>query len=97
MKKNDIRIAALVRFAAAITVLNIAGHLYLGFEQSYAHAFVALITGYSLELLIEIVKARTEGRKPAFWGGLSTFIYFLAGIVLNVYFLFLPLGKIRLF
>ena len=77
MKKVDLRIAALVRFASAITVLNIVGHFYLGFEQSFAHAVVALITGYSVELFIETVKSIIDKRKPAFMGGVKEFIYFL--------------------
>ncbi|WP_340064941.1 hypothetical protein [Ascidiimonas aurantiaca] len=77
MKKTDKRIPALIRFAAAITVLNIAGHLYLGFEQSYAHAVVALLAGYSIELLIETIRAAIDKRKPAFTGGVLSFIYFL--------------------
>ncbi|XLS29692.1 enediyne biosynthesis protein UnbU [Flavobacteriaceae bacterium M23B6Z8] len=78
MKKNDKRIPALIRFAAAITALNIAGHFFLGFEQSFAHAIVALATGYSVELIIEFVKARIDKRTPAFLnGGTLGFIYFL--------------------
>ncbi|WP_340200610.1 hypothetical protein [Ascidiimonas sp. W6] len=78
MKKTDKRIPALLRFAAAITALNIAGHFYLGFEQSYAHAIIALITGYSVELTIESVKAFVDKRKPAFMtGGTVGFFTFL--------------------
>lgn len=78
MKRTDKRIPALIRFASAITALNIAGHFYLGFEQSYAHAVVALITGYSIELTIEYVKSLVEKRKPAFMGdGFLGFFYFL--------------------
>lgn len=78
MKKTDKRIPALLRFAAAITALNIVGHFYLGFEQSYAHAVIALLTGYTIELTIETVKAIVEKRRPAFMGGgFLGFFYFI--------------------
>jgi len=60
MIQKDLRIEALKRFAAAITVLNIAGHFFLGFEQSVAHALVALLTAYTLEIAFEIIQARFE-------------------------------------
>jgi hypothetical protein len=47
----DLRLAALRRFAIAITVLNVAGHAFLGFEQSLAQVFASLATAYSVEIL----------------------------------------------
>ena len=47
-KAVDNRIPALIRFASAISLLNIVGHFYLGFEQSYSHVVVALVTAYSV-------------------------------------------------
>ena len=46
------RLGGLRRFAGAITILNILGHLYLGFEQSWAQPFVAVAAAYSTELLV---------------------------------------------
>ncbi|MDQ1152392.1 hypothetical protein QE382_004376 [Sphingobacterium zeae] len=76
-KKIDLRVPALIRFASAITVLNIFGHLYLGFEQSYAHVFIALGTAYILDLIFEYISAKLEGKVPAFYGGMKNFIIFL--------------------
>jgi enediyne biosynthesis protein E5 len=78
MKQKDNRIPALIRFASAITVLNLFGHFYLGFEQSVAHWVVALLTAYTLEISFELVNAKINNKKPAFLGGgLKEFIYFL--------------------
>jgi len=76
-KSIDNRIPALIRFASAITLLNIVGHLYLGFEQSYSHVAVALLTAYSVEILMETLVAKNEGRKPTYLGGFKNFIIFL--------------------
>lgn len=77
MKGKDLRIPALIRFALAITALNLVGHLYLGFEPSYAHIAVALLTAYSIELLIETIKAKIGKRPAAYTGGIKKFILFL--------------------
>jgi hypothetical protein len=55
--------------AALATVLTLAGHGLLGFEQALAHVCVALVTGYSCALLLESVDARANARPPAFAGG----------------------------
>lgn len=73
----DRRLGALRRFAVAITVLNILGHTFLGFEQSWAHPLVALATAYALELLIETVEARAQRRRPRFAGGFKPLVTFL--------------------
>jgi Na+-translocating ferredoxin:NAD+ oxidoreductase RnfD subunit len=77
MKTVDKRLPALIRFATAITVLNLVGHAYLGFEPSPAHVVVALATAYSLELLFEAVTARTEHRMPIFMKSGRDLFYFL--------------------
>lgn len=75
---NDaIRLGGLRRFAIAISILNILGHTVLGFEQSWAQPLVALATGYSLELVLELLNCWANGRKPAFRGGLRNFVDFL--------------------
>ncbi len=72
------RLGGLRRFAIAITVLNVLGHTYLGFEQSWAQPFVAVATAYAVELLLELVDARFNGRAPRFaGGGLRRFVEFL--------------------
>lgn len=71
------REAALVRFATAITVLNVLGHLWLGFEQSWITPFIALAVAYSTELAGELALARTTGRVPRFRGGFRNLVMFL--------------------
>ncbi|MBV9209347.1 MAG: enediyne biosynthesis protein UnbU, partial [Acidobacteria bacterium] len=71
------RLGGLRRFAIAITVLNILGHTVLGFEQSWLQPFVALATGYSTEILLELVQAWSKRRPPQFMGGYTKFVDFL--------------------
>ena len=54
------RLAGLRRFAIAISFLTILGHSFLGFEASYAYPLVSLATGYSVELLLELVDAKVN-------------------------------------
>jgi Na+-translocating ferredoxin:NAD+ oxidoreductase RnfD subunit len=74
---KDLRLAALRRFAIAITVLNIAGHVFLGFEQSLAQVLASLATAYSLEIGLEAIDARVNQRSPRFKGGPKVLINFL--------------------
>jgi enediyne biosynthesis protein E5 len=73
----SIRLGGLRRFAIAITVLNILGHIFFGFEQSYAQPFVALAAAYSTEFLLEWIGSRTSGRRPAYAGGWPAKVDFL--------------------
>lgn len=63
------RLGGLRRFAIAITVLNILGHTFFGFEQSWAQPLVSLLTAYSCELFAEWIEARSERRRPRFLAG----------------------------
>jgi Na+-translocating ferredoxin:NAD+ oxidoreductase RnfD subunit len=74
---KDMRLAALRRFATAITILNVLGHTVLGFEQSLAQPIVSLLVAYSAEILFELIESRRLGRKPRFLGGGTAFIDFL--------------------
>jgi hypothetical protein len=74
---QDKRLGALRRFAVAITVLNLAGHLFLGFEQSWAQPVAAILTAYLMELLLETVQSRAQGRRPRFLGGARALVDFL--------------------
>lgn len=72
------RLGGLRRFAIAITVLNILGHAFFGFEQSFAQPVVALVSAYSVELLLEVIDARCNRRPLRFLGGgVRKFIEFL--------------------
>ncbi|HEV7518695.1 MAG TPA: RnfABCDGE type electron transport complex subunit D [Thermoanaerobaculia bacterium] len=68
-QKPDLRLAALRRFAGAITVLNLLGHTVFGFEQSWAQPFVAVGTAYATEILLELIFAWSHHRRPRFLGG----------------------------
>lgn len=74
---KDPRLAALWRFAAAITLITILGHAYLGFEQSYAQPLVTLATAYFMEFLLETLSARMTGRTARYRGGLNNFWGFI--------------------
>lgn len=71
-------VTALRRFAISITIFNIIGYALLGFEQPWLWPFVALATGYSVELGLETIAARVEGRDPRYTGnGVRGFVEFL--------------------
>lgn len=74
---SDLRIAALKRFAFAITLFNVLGHTWFGFEQSVAQPLVALATGYGCDLLLEAFDAWREGRRPRWMGGPRSLVHFL--------------------
>jgi hypothetical protein len=71
------RLAGLRRFAVAITALNVLGHFFLGFEQSWAQPLLSLAVAYSVELSLEAVDAWANRRKPYFLGGLGSLTDFL--------------------
>ncbi|MBB5870080.1 hypothetical protein F4553_003459 [Allocatelliglobosispora scoriae] len=77
--RHDAKITtALRRFAISITIFNIIGYTVLGFEQPWLWPFIALATGYTVEIGLEILGARSEGRAPRFLGnGKRGFIEFL--------------------
>lgn len=74
---RDIRLIALRRFAAAITILNVLGHTLLGFEQAWAHPLAALAVAYATELLLGWLDARARGAAPPFAGSLRNLFHFL--------------------
>ena len=88
--RRDPRIIALRNFAVSITVFNIVGYAYLGFEQPWLWPLLALATAYGLELGLEAVSARNERRPPRFAGnrvrGLVEFLYpaHITGLAVNM-------------
>jgi enediyne biosynthesis protein E5 len=71
------RLGGLRRFAAAITILNILGHSWLGFEQSWIQPLVGLAAAYSMEVLMELIECIQHRRRPRFLsGGIVPFIDF---------------------
>jgi enediyne biosynthesis protein E5 len=73
----DLRLPALRRFAIAISVVNLLGHTILGFEPSWAQMFTSLFTAYGLELLLEWIQARVDGRAPRYRGSFVELVNFL--------------------
>jgi enediyne biosynthesis protein E5 len=74
---RDLRLPALRRFAIAITIVNLLGHTILGLEPSWAQMFTSLFTAYGLELFLEWVQARMEGRQPRYRGSFVELVNFL--------------------
>ncbi|MEQ1735952.1 MAG: enediyne biosynthesis protein UnbU [Rhodoglobus sp.] len=71
------RSAGLRRFATAITVLNLLGYAFLGFEGSYAQPFVAALVAYATELALETVDAGVRRRPARYLGGKIRVVEFL--------------------
>ena len=74
---SSLRIAALRRFAVAITLLNVLGHSWLGFEQPLAAPFVGVLTAYLVEIVLELVTAASRGRPSKLRGGPLEIVDFL--------------------
>lgn len=74
---SEKRLGGLSRFAIAITVLNVAGHLFLGFEQSWITPIVAVATAYLTEFLGESAEASAQRRRPRYIGSAVDAVKFL--------------------
>ncbi len=72
-----IRNKALLRFAISISVLNIIGHLLLGFEQAPIVPVLTVLTAYASSLLIETLDAWAHRRPPEYGRDPKTLFYFL--------------------
>ncbi len=71
-------VTALRRFAISMSIFNIFGYTLLGFEQPWLWPFVALATAYALEIGLETIGSRIEGRPARFTGnGLRGLVEFL--------------------
>lgn len=64
----DVRYLALRNFAISLSVFNTLGYTVLGFEQAWLWPFLALATGYSTEILFEMISGWAERRPPRFTG-----------------------------
>lgn len=71
------RLGGLRRFAIAITILNVIGRAFLGFEQSWGQLLIAIATAYTMEIGLELVLAWSQRRAPQFLGGLGNLVDFL--------------------
>lgn len=89
--RHDVKvITALRRFAISISVLNIAGYTFLGFEQPWLWPFIAVATAYAVEMGLEVVSAKVEKRAPRFTGngfrGVVQFLFpaHITGLAVNM-------------
>jgi hypothetical protein len=74
---SEKRLGGLSRFAVAITILNIFGHTFLGFEQPWIVPFVALGCAYATEFIGETVDAWANARRPRYAGSVVDVVKFL--------------------
>jgi hypothetical protein len=74
---SEKRLGGLSRFAFAITVLNVLGHAFLGFEQSWITPFVSVLTAYGVEFIGETIEARVNRRAPRYAGSPVDLVKFL--------------------
>jgi hypothetical protein len=66
--KPDPRYLALRNFAMSISIFNILGYTVLGFEQPWLWPILAVLTGYTVEMTLEMVSAWAQRRAPRFLG-----------------------------
>src|SRR3954454_7332048 len=64
----DPRYLALRNFAISISVLNVFGYAWLGFEQPWLWPILAVLVGYTTELVFETISAWAYRRQPKYRG-----------------------------
>jgi len=64
----DPRYLALRNFAISISVLNIFGYAWLGFEQPWLWPILAVLVGYTTEIVFETISAWVYRRQPKYRG-----------------------------
>lgn len=64
----DARYLALRNFAISISVFNIFGYAVLGFEQPWLWPILAVLVGYTTEIVFEMISAWARKRPPRFTG-----------------------------
>jgi hypothetical protein len=72
---KDPRYLALRNFALSISVFNIFGYTLLGFEQPWLWPILAVLTGYTTEIVFELVSAWAQRRSPRFLGNGARGVY----------------------
>jgi hypothetical protein len=73
---SEKRLGGLSRFAFAITVLNIVGHVFLGFEPSWITPFAALAAAYLTEFVGETIESRIADRRARYAGSFLDVVKF---------------------
>ncbi len=76
-KNPKLRLFALWYFTTLITVWNVLGHVWLGFEQSWASPVTAVACAVFLQMFLEWVDAKATNRELRFSGGFGSFLNFL--------------------
>jgi hypothetical protein len=66
--KPDPRYIALRNFAVSISVLNIFGYAWLGFEQPWLWPILSVLVGYTTEIVFETISAWVYRRQPKYRG-----------------------------
>jgi hypothetical protein len=64
----DPRYKALRNFAISISAFNAFGYTLLGFEQPWLWPVLAIATGYTTEIVFELISAWANQRRPRFLG-----------------------------
>lgn len=77
------RLFALWYFTALMTLWNVAGHTFLGFEQPWAAPFVGVATAVLAQLFLEYVDAKANRRTPRYSGGVADFLNFLPPAIIS--------------
>ena len=68
------QLGGLRRFAVAITVFNLLGHFWFGFEQSFIQPLASLASAYATQLLLDALQAWAQHRRPAFTRGFGALV-----------------------
>ena len=68
------QLGGLRRFALAITVFNLLGHFWFGFEQSYAQPLASLAAAYATQLVLDALAAWAQHRRPGFTSGFGALV-----------------------
>jgi hypothetical protein len=65
---KDKRYLALRNFALSISVFTVLGYTLLGFEQPWLWPIIAVLTGYTVEVVFELLSAWARRESPRFMG-----------------------------
>src|SRR3954464_815026 len=76
-KNPKLRLFALWYFTVLMMVWNLVGHVYLGFEQSWATPIVAVGTAIAVSMLLDWIDPRAAGRPVRFAASAGDFLNFL--------------------
>ncbi|MCY3006203.1 MAG: enediyne biosynthesis protein UnbU [Planctomycetota bacterium] len=74
---SNLRLFALWYFLVLMTIWNIAGHTFLGFEQAWIAPMVAVTAAMFTQLLLEWIDAKATGRQARFLGSFANLANFL--------------------